>query len=289
LPSGAPDGPAADFAVLGIPHGTPYPDPGSSAGCSEAPRAIRRRAARLAPFAAHHDFDADGPMLPEALRVVDLGDVAGSADDAAGNRLRAEAAVGSILSAGTVPLLLGGDDSTPIPALAAYADREPMTLLQLDAHLDFRDEVQGERLGYSSPMRRAAEMPHIERIIQVGLRGIGSARPSDVTDALLAGNELITARELREHGVAWLLDRVPMGQPIFISFDLDALDPSICPAVSALAPGGLSYPEAWDIVAGVARTGRLAGMIVTELLPERDVHEISALVAARLVLAALRR
>lgn len=288
LPAATLDRLEADAAILGIPHGTPYPRPGLSAGCAEAPSAIRRRAARMARFVDHHDFDTDGPMLPGDLRIVDCGDVPGSADDAAGNRERAETAVRAILAAGTLPILLGGDDSTPIPVLAAFAESGPLTVLQVDAHLDFRDEVQGERLGYSSPMRRASEMGHVAAIVQVGLRGAGSARASDVADARVAGNLLVPARDLRRHGVPWLLDQLPP-QRTFISLDLDGLDPSVCPAVSATAPGGLSYAEAFDLVAGVARSGRLSGMIVTELLPERDVNELSALVAARLVVAGLQR
>jgi agmatinase len=289
LPVGSLDDLRADVAILGIPHGTPYPRPGATAGCAEAPSAVRRRAARLARFADHHDFDLDGPMLPGGLRIVDCGDVPGSPDDPAGNRQRAEAAVRAVLAAGALPILLGGDDSTPIPVLAAFSARGPLTVLQVDAHLDFRDEVHGERLGYSSPMRRASEMPHVARIVQVGLRGAGSARSSDVADARAAGNLLVTASQLRDRGVPWLLDQLPVDQALFVSLDLDGLDPSVAPGVSAAAPGGLSYREAFDLVAGAARTGRLAGMILTELLPERDLNELSALVAARLVIAALQR
>jgi len=289
LPVGSLDDLRADVAILGIPHGTPYPRPGATAGCAEAPSAVRRRAARLARFADHHDFDLDGPMLPAGLRIVDCGDVPGSPDDPAGNRQRAEAAVRAVLAAGALPILLGGDDSTPIPVLAAFSARGPLTVLQVDAHLDFRDEVQGERLGYSSPMRRASEMPHVARIVQVGLRGAGSARPPDVADARAAGNLLVRASQLRDRGVPWLLDQLPADQALFVSLDLDGLDPSVAPGVSAAAPGGLSYREAFDLVAGAARAGRLAGLILTELLPERDLNEISALVATRLVIAALQR
>lgn len=288
LPIASLDDLEADVAILGIPHGTPYPRPGLTAGCAEAPSAIRRRAARLARFADHHDFDVDGPMLPAGLRIVDCGDVPGSDGDPAGNREGAEHAVRAVLDAGALPILLGGDDSTPIPALAAFGQRGPLTVLQVDAHLDFRDEVQGERLGYSSPMRRASEMSHVAGIVQVGLRGAGSARSSDVADARAAGNLIVTARELRERGVVWLLDQLPP-QRTFISLDLDGLDPSVAPGVSALAPGGLSYAEAWDLVSGVAGRGLLAGMIVTELLPERDANELTALVATRLIVAALQR
>ena len=169
----------ADAVVLGVPFGVPYPTPGPAAGCAEAPAAIRARSQRLARFATHHDFDLDGPMLPpgSTYRVADAGDVPGSAEDGAGNAAATEAVVRQLLGAGAVPLLLGGDDSVPIPFLRAYADHGPITVVQVDAHLDFRDERAGVRDGYSSAMRRASEMGHVERIVQVGLRGVGSARP----------------------------------------------------------------------------------------------------------------
>ncbi len=284
----------ADVAILGIPFGVPYPAPGVSAGCAEAPAAVRARSQRLARFTEHHDFDLDGAMLvgTPPLRIVDVGDVAGSPEDGEGNAARAEAAVAALLDAGVVPVILGGDDSIPIPALRAYAGRGPLTVLQVDAHLDFRDEVAGVRDGYSSAMRRAAEMDHVARIVQVGLRGVGSARPSDVADARAAGNLLVTARELRERGVPWLLEELPADGSVFVVFDLDGLDPSVASAVSGLSPGGLSYDEAGDLLAGVAARCRVAGAAFTELVPMRDLNEVSTLVVVRLMmrlLAALDR
>jgi agmatinase len=292
LPSVGPDQlgrGAADVAILGIPFGVPYPTPGLTAGCAEAPAAVRARSQRLARFADHHDFDLGGPMLVGAppLRIVDAGDVAGSADDGAGNAVRAEAAVTSLLDAGVVPVILGGDDSIPIPVLRAYHGRGPLTVVQVDAHLDFRDELGGVRDGYSSTMRRAAEMEHVARIVQVGLRGVGSARPSDVADARAAGNLLVTARELRERGVAWLLGELPADGSVFVVFDLDGLDPSVASAVSGLSPGGLSYDEAGDLLAGVAARCRVAGAAFTELVPSRDHNEVSTLVVVRLVMRLL--
>ena len=159
LPAGSPASlaeAAANVAILGIPFGVQYPS-AKTAGCADAPAAIRARSHRLANFADHHDFDLDAPMLvgQPPLRVVDAGDVDGTAEDGAGNSARAEAAVRTILGTGAIPIVLGGDDSVPIPALRAYAGGVPFSVLQIDAHLDFRDEVGGVRDGYSSPMRRA--------------------------------------------------------------------------------------------------------------------------------------
>lgn len=271
IPSGAP-GDAADIVILGVPLGVLYP--GAEPVCEQAPAAIRDRSQRLSRFVDHHDFDLDGPMLPGPMRLLDCGDVAGQAE--------AERAVRAILETGAVPLILGGDDSVPIPVLRAFSS--PLVVLQVDAHLDFRDEVAGVREGYSSPMRRASEMRHVSQIVQVGLRGVGSARAEDVADARAAGNLLVTARDLRTRGVAWLADQLPAGADIFVSFDLDGLDPSVVPAVSAPAPGGVSYDEACDLLAAVASRGRVVGAAFTELAPARDVNRLSALVAVRLVM-----
>jgi agmatinase len=269
----------AEVAILGVPHGWPYPRPGATAGCADAPAAVRRRSQRLARFVDHWDFDLDGPMRLPAL--VDAGDVPGDPLDGPGNAERTREAVSAILDRGAIPICIGGDDSVPIPILRAFERRGPITVLQVDAHLDFRDEVDGVREGYSSPMRRASEMAHVAKIIQVGLRGVGSARASDVDEARAAGSLLVTAREFRERGVRWLLGQVPADASVFVSFDCDGLDPSVAPAVSAPAPGGLSYGEAAEMLSGIGR--RLAGAAFTELVPALDVNELTALVMTRLI------
>jgi agmatinase len=280
---------AADAVILGVPFGMAYPDAGLTAGCAEAPAAVRARSARLERFVDNHDFELDGPMRPPGtdFEVVDAGDVAGSPEDGATNHAATEAAVRRILAAGAVPIVFGGDDSICIPVLRAYEDHGPISILQVDAHLDFRHEVDGVREGYSSPMRRAAELPHVAALVQVGLRGVGSARTSDVADARARGNLLVTARELRERGVGWLLGELPADASVFVAFDCDGLDPSVLPAVSGASPGGLSYDEASDLLAGVAGRCRLAGAAFTELIPARDPHEMSALVVVRLVMILL--
>ena len=272
-----------DVAVLGVPHGWAYPRPGTTAGCAEAPAAVRQASQRMARFIGHWDFDLDGPM--ELGAAVDAGDVPGDAADGPGNSARTTDAVRAILGAGAIPICIGGDDSVPIPILRAFDGRGPVTVVQVDAHLDYRDEVDGVREGYSSPMRRASEMPHVERIVHVGLRGVGSARPSDVEDSRAAGNLLVTARELRDRGVPWLLDQLSADASIFLSFDCDGLDPSVCSAVSAVAHGGVFYDEAAHVLRSIGP--RLAGACFTELVPRIDVDLRSSTVVARLMCLAV--
>ena len=273
----------AEVAIVGVPHGWPYPRPGSTAGCALGPGEVRRRGSRFAAFRGHWDFEIGGPMLPSdgPPRLVDAGDVPGDPADGAGNAARITEAIAAVLERGAVPLCIGGDDSVPIPILRAYAERGPLTVVQVDAHLDFRDAVDGVRDGYSSPMRRASEMGHVERIVQVGLRGSGSARPSDVDDARAAGNLLVTAADLRARGVAAVLDELAPDASVFVSFDCDGVDPSVLPAVSAPAPGGLTYEESAELLGGIGP--RLAGAAITEYVPQLDPTGLSALVVVRLL------
>ena len=146
---------------------------------------LRRRAARhprcdrrLCGQLHHVDFDLGGPIFPDGVVAVDGGDLACTAADPSANRAVIREAVATVLARGAVPIVIGGDDSMPIPVVEAFQGRGPLTIVQIDAHIDWRDEVAGERFGLSSTMRRASEMPHIERIVQVGQRAIGSARPA---------------------------------------------------------------------------------------------------------------
>lgn len=278
----------ADAAVLGVPHGTPYDLDQPVSHAAGAPAAVRARSARFGAFLDHHDFDFDGPLLGEPpLHAVDCGDAAAGPADPAGAVRVATEAVRAVRGCGAVPLVLGGDDSIPIPVLRAYEGSEPLHLVQVDAHLDFRDEVRGVRDGYSSPMRRASEMPWVERILHVGMRGVGASRPADVADTLAAGNAIFPARAVRRTGVGPVLEQLPEGARVVITIDVDGLDPAVAPGVFAPSPGGLAYEDVAELIAGAARRGRLAGMLLTEYVPERDLNSLTSLVAVRLLATAL--
>lgn len=277
----------ADFAVIGIPHGVPY-DPGAPATAAvQAPRAVRERSARYGAFREHHDFDSGGPMLPRDVRVVDVGDAVTPSGERPHRDAAATRAVAALLARGAVPVVLGGDDSTPPFALAAYEGHGPVTVVQVDAHIDYRDEVRGERWGYSSPMRRAAEMEWVERVVHVGARGVGSARREELEATLARGNAVVTAREVHERGAAAALERVPAGGRYFVAIDVDGFDPAVMPGSLALAPGGLTYWHGLDLLRGLQERGRIVGLGFAEYYPDRDVNGITALGVVRLAVAAM--
>ena len=269
----------AAIALLGVPDATPY-TPGRSSHSAGAPAAMRAALTGYATALDHYDFDIDG-LRPSG--VVDCGDLVGDLSDPPGTRQRITAAIARFLEAGAVPVVLGGDDSVVIPFFQAFAGRGPFTVVQVDAHLDWRDEVRGERFGWSSPMRRASEMDWVERMVQVGLRGIGSARAGEVADARAWGSSIVTAAEVHRAGIGSAVDRVPAGARCLVTIDCDGLDPSIMPGVSARAPGGLLYHHVLELLHGVAAKASIVGFDLVELMPERDPSGIAALTAARLV------
>lgn len=281
LPHVAAPDPSNASVIVGAPCATPYASVG--AYCAAAPRAIRAAISDYAANIGHMDFDFGEPLFPYGVDAVDMGDLEYAEEDSAGNRERITRAVSSILDANAVPVVLGGDDSIPIPVIAAFHGRGEFVVLQIDAHIDWRDEVGGERMGLSSPMRRASEMDHVVKIVQVGQRGIGSARPADYQAALDAGVQFFPARTVHSTGIQPVLDAIPADAQVIIDLDCDALDPSIVPGVIGRGPGGLTYWQVVELIHGVAAKATLAGFTLVEYMPDADVDSIGALNNARIV------
>jgi agmatinase len=124
-------------------------------------------------------------------------------------------------------------------------------------------------------------------MVQVGIRSVGSARRAEVEAAQRYGSHLVTAREVHAHGVDAALRHIPEGARVVITLDCDGLDPGIMPGVAARTPGGLSYTQAIDLIAGAGRRARIAGFDLVELYPPADIDGLSALTAARLVVNAI--
>ena len=275
----------ADVAVVGVPFAAPY-DLQTAAAQSRGPAALREQSMAYVPwYATNYDFDFNGDLFAgRSIRIVDCGDVAmvpGRWDET--SRATTEV-VKTVLDRGAVPFVLGADDSVPIPVLRAYAEQPPMCIVQIDAHIDWRDEREGIRDGLSSPMRRASEMPWIRGMAQIGLRGFGSGRRVEFDDARAYGSVLIGAAEVHRAGVEAALARVPVAERYFITFDADGLDPSIAPAVASPAFGGLTYDEASEILRGIAARGRVAGFDAVEIMPDVPGGPMTCRVTVRLML-----
>lgn len=207
----------------------------------------------------------------------------GMADHAAHYR-NAEAAVRKIVKSGATLISLGGDHGIPIPILRGMQELgEKITLVQVDAHIDWRDEINGEHDGYSSPIRRASELDWIGDIIQIGIRGVGSARTGEVEFAKAYGADIITAYEMHDMGMQAVLDRIPDGGPYYLTVDADGLDPTIMPGVISQTPGGLTWVQMHKLIHGLVKKGRVIGMDLVEIAPSRDVGCITMAHAERVL------
>ncbi|MFK4259493.1 agmatinase [Agrobacterium tumefaciens] len=281
------DGKTPSVVIFGAGHGSTYPGKDSS-GYVLAANAIRAASHEDAPLIEHWDFDLGGPLFDGGpISCIDAGDIPTTMQDNVGNRAVIDAKTREILALRAVPILLGGDCSVTFPFLAAFADDEPIWVLQIDAHIDWRDEVNGERYGYSSPMRRASEMPHVAGIVQVGLRSVGSARITDIEAARRYGSRFVTAREVHNHGVEAGLQQIPEDARVVITLDCDSIDPSIMPGVAARTPGGLTYTQVIDLISGVTKRARIVGLDLVELYPPADIDGTSAMTAARIIVNAI--
>ena len=278
----------ADVAIFGAPHGTFYRGI-DNRPYETAPKALRKALQADKTFLDSWDFDFGGPLLGKAgqYRVADLGDLPTQPKQAAKNRRLIADCARNILKEGAIPLMIGGDDSTPIPFIGAFADHGPLTILQIDAHIDWRHERHGETLGFSSTMRRASEMQHVGKIIQVGMRGIGSAREQEVRDAQAWGARLITAADIHLKGIAQALAHIDAGSPLLITLDCDGLDWSIMPAVTYPTTGGLTYTQVTQLIQGAIAKAKLVGFDLIEFVSRRDRGGIGAFTAARMICNAI--
>jgi len=272
---------SGQVVVLGAPHCTPY-EPGKPSHSVDAPAAIRAASAKFTTWHNHYDFDTGTVLLPAGDRLVDAGDIAGRPDTPEANRSAISDAVRTVLAAGAHPIVFGGDDSVPIPVFEACRDHGPLWIVQVDAHIDWRDERFGEPLGWSSTMRRASEMAWVDGIVQVGIRGVGSARAEDVAFAKEWGATIVTAGAIHARGMMQALASVPDGARVYVTLDCDAFDPSLMPGVMAQSPGGLTYWQALDMFTDLKQRCQVIGFNLVELAPQRDVGGTSALTSARL-------
>jgi len=273
---------AGDFVVFGAGHGSPYPaltELGYDVATASVTgaQAIRDGATQSSSNIGHYDFDLGGPLLGKGGRALyDAGDLDLSATEGAANRAAIAAMTRGIVGQGGVP----------VPCLAGY-DEGPLDILQIDAHIDWCDSVGGEKWGYSSTMRRASERGQVRSITQVGMRGVGSARPEEVQVARDWGAQLVTVEVARLIGPTGVAALIPEGGRLIVQIDLDALDPSVCGAVNAPTPGGFAFGEVAGLLRHVIGVRGLAGLSVVELVPGRDLHGLSAIVAARLICNAI--
>jgi agmatinase len=267
----------ADVAVLGAPFdgATTF-----RAGARFGPAAIREASLLLRPY---NDAQSIAPF--EIAQVADAGDAPANPVDIGEGHAAIEREAAAIAGEGGRVLGLGGDHSVSLPLLrAAAAAHGPLALLQLDAHTDTWDSYFGARYTHGTIFRRAVEEGLIDATasVQIGLRGsLYGAEDLDENRAL--GFSTLLARDFEEAGVAGALELAgsTLRSPVYVTVDIDVLDPAFAPGTGTPEAGGLSSRELLAVLAGLAGTGlAIAGADVVEVSPPYDPSGVTAVAAA---------
>jgi guanidinobutyrase len=268
-----------DVAVVGVPF-----DIGTSnrPGARFGPRAIRAESVLLRPY---NMATRAAPF--DDLRIDDVGDVATNPYDLHDTVARIEAHHRDLVGHGVIPVSIGGDHTMTLPILRAVAAvHGPVGLVHVDAHTDINDEMFGERIAHGTPFRRATEEGLLDarRVTQIGVRGTGYAA-DDFDWSRDQGFRVVQAEECWHRSLVPLMAevRARLGRgPVYLSVDIDGLDPAFAPGTGTPEIGGLTVPQALEIIRGLADVA-LVGCDLVEVAPAYDPTGTTALVAANLL------
>jgi agmatinase len=273
-----------DAAIIGLPSdsGAPF-----RTGARFAPNAVRAMSIMLRPINPYRNVN-----VFERLRCADAGDSAVVPGYIEESLARLEASVRVLVEAGVTPFGIGGDHSVTLAGLRALAIRHgPLALIQFDSHSDTWDNYfAGKKYSAGTPFRRAVEEGIVApaHSIQIGMRG-SLFRADDVSQSLELGYEVVTTDRMFEMGIPALAARIAertAGRPVYLTFDLDFVDPAFAPAVQTPEAGGPSAREALDLLRRLQAIN-LVGCDVVELCPPFDHPAQTTALLAATVLAEL--
>lgn len=206
-----------------------------------------------------------------AAPIFDAGDIEPIPGAAMINRI--EESISAILDQNYLPISLGGDHAITYPVVKAFAKKYPrLSILHFDAHPDIYDEFQGNRFSHACPFARIMEEGLVERLVQVGIRTATGHQREQIERF---GVEVVEMKDFRDD-LTFEFDT-----PVYISFDIDGLDPAFAPGVSHREPGGLSTRQALNVI--LRLKADIAGADIVEFNPRMDSTGVTAMVCAKLL------
>jgi guanidinobutyrase len=274
------DATGLDVAIIGVPL-----DIGTSnrVGTRYGPRQIRTESVLVRPYGM-----ATGAAPFDSFQVADTGDVAINTFNLAKSIAIIEEHYDRVLEHEVIPVTIGGDHTISLPILRAlHRKHGPMALVHIDAHADINDEMFGERIAHGTIFRRAIEEGLVipEKMTQIGLRATGYSA-DDFDWSRRQGVRVVQAEECWYHSLAPLMEEVreTVGDevPVYLSFDIDGLDPSVAPGTGTPEPAGLTASQGLEIIRGCSGLN-LVGCDLVEVSPPYDTTGNTALLAANLV------
>jgi guanidinobutyrase len=269
---------ALDIGFVGVPL-----DVGTSnrSGTRFGPRQIRAESVMIRPY---NMATRAAPF--DCVNVGDLGDIATNPYSLLDSVAKIEQGYRRILDADCKAIALGGDHTMTLPILRAiHRKHGPVGLVHVDAHADVNDTMNGEKIAHGTPFRRAVEEGLLDcnRVVQIGLRGTGY-EADDFDWCRRQGFRVVQAEECWNRSLTPLMEevraRVGTG-PVYLTFDIDGIDPAYAPGTGTPEIGGLTVPQALEIIRGM-RGLDIVGADLVEVSPPYDAGSATALLAANL-------
>jgi agmatinase len=257
----------ADVAVLGVPLdvGSPFL-PGSRMG----PRGIREHSLRFG-TSGYYDHRDKRTYLEEELRerqIADVGDVDVAPSDVEVSFDRTTSAMRDVLTAGALPVILGGDHAITYPIVRAFD--QPVHVVHFDAHIDYSPFQHGFMHTNMHAFRHIRRMDHVRSLTQVGIRSLRNGRDA-MEDAIADGNRVIDVEEFRDLRPRSVAELLPANAPCYVSIDIDVLDMPLVPGCVSAEPNGLAYAELRDALVALSEHAEIVGFDLVEVNPVLDV------------------
>ena len=222
-----------------------------------------------------------GKELLKGVTMVDCGNITVVPADVLKNFEKLTNTVETIVAKGSFPVVVGGDHSITFPVVRALSKFEPLDIVHFDAHMDYSHEVQGVLYTHGSPIRRCRELPFVRNISSVGIR---REEKKVYDEAIADSNLIITTQRFKAFGPHAAMDLVPRSENLYITIDIDVLDPTHAPGTGTPEIGGLFYEELREALLHLARNHRIAAFDVVEVAPPYDCAQITSMVAAKLMI-----
>ena len=275
----------ADVALIGVPfdQGT-LGRPGARFGpdaIRDAPRAYSYSDPYGKQTSAEGFFDVDAQdELLRGITMADCGNITIVPSEVVENFAKITKAVEKAVERGSFPVVVGGDHAITFPVVRGLHKFAPLNIVHFDAHLDYTHDIQDNLYTHASPIRRCRELDHVGHITSVGIR---SARRKPYEEAQRDGSLIISKQRFRQLGPRGVAELVPEAENLYITFDIDVMDPSQAPGTGTPETGGLFYDEIRECISELLRKSNLVGFDMVEVAPPYDTSELTVQVASRLI------
>ena len=275
----------ADVALIGVPfdQGT-LGRPGARFGpdaIRDAPRAYSYSDPYGKQTSAEGFFDVDAQdELLRGITMADCGNITIVPSEVVENFAKITKAVEKAVERGSFPVVVGGDHAITFPVVRGLHKFAPLNIVHFDAHLDYTHDIQDNLYTHASPIRRCRELDHVGHITSVGIR---SARRKPYEEAQRDGSLIISKQRFRQLGPRGVAELVPEAENLYITFDIDVIDPSQAPGTGTPETGGLFYDEIRECISELLRKSNLVGFDMVEVAPPYDTSELTVQVASRLI------